>query len=273
MSDLTTIIVSYNTKADLLNCLASLTAHPFSGSHEVIVVDNASADGSLDAVREAYPGVRAIEAGGNLGFAAANNIGIRAATGELCLLLNSDTLVPEGALDGLVAEIRRHPDVAAVGPRIIDGDGRAELSFGRMMSPWNEFRQKTLVRLHDRRVGFVEARVERMTASPSFPEWVSGACLLVWRRDALAAGLLDEGYFLYAEDVDFCAALRGLGKRIRFYPGAWITHLRGRSGRQRPRATERHYRRSQVRFYEKHHPRWAGLLKAYLRARGRWPVT
>jgi GT2 family glycosyltransferase len=273
MTDLTTIIVSYNTKADLLACLASLKAHPFSGSHEIIVVDNASADGSLDAVRQAHPDVRAIDAGGNLGFAAANNIGITAASGELCLLLNSDTLVPEGTLDGLVAEIRRHGDVAAVGPRIVDGHGRTELSFGRMMSPWNELRQKLLVRLHDRPGNPVASYVERIAARPSFPDWITGACILVWREDAIAAGLLDEGYFLYAEDVDFCAALRALGKRIRFYPGVWITHLRGRSGSQRPQATERHYRRSQVRFYEKHHPAWAGLLKAYLRARGRWPVA
>ncbi len=273
MITLTTIIVSFNTKADLLACLASIDAHPFSGTHEIIVVDNASSDGSLDAVRAAFPGVRTIDAGRNLGFAGANNLGIAAASGALCLLLNSDTLVPAGSLDALVAALRDHPDAAAAGPRIVDGHGRTELSFGRMMSPWNELRQKCLVRLHERGVAPVAGHVERMTRVPSFPDWVSGACLLVWTRDARAAGLLDDGYFLYAEDVDFCAALRRLGKRILFTPDACITHLRGRSGRQRPEATERHYRRSQVRFYEKHHPRWAPLLKAYLRLRGRWPAT
>lgn len=271
MAELTTIIVSYNTRAELLACLGSLAANPYAGSHDIIVVDNASGDGSVGAVRTAFPGVRLIEPGRNLGFAAANNLGIKAADSELCLLLNSDTLVPAGALDALVAGLLASPDVAAIGPRIVDGNGHAELSFGRMLSPWNELRQKAIVRLHERGTAFVSSYVERMTREAAFPDWVSGACLLVRRGDALAAGLLDERYFLYAEDVDFCAALRGLGKRIRFSPAAEIVHLRGRSGRQRPQATERAYRQSHLRFYEKHHPRWAAVLKAYLRARGKLP--
>jgi hypothetical protein len=100
---------------------------------------------------------------------------------------------------------------------------------------------------------------------------VSGACLLVRRADALAAGLLDERYFLYAEDVDFCAALRALGRHILFVPDAEVVHLRGASGRKRPETTERAYRRSQLAFYEKHHPRWAPLLRGYLRLRGVLP--
>jgi hypothetical protein len=100
---------------------------------------------------------------------------------------------------------------------------------------------------------------------------VSGACLLVRRADALAAGLLDERYFLYAEDVDFCAALRDLGRHILFVPEAEVVHVRGASGRKRPEATERAYRRSQLAFYEKHHPRWAPLLRWYLRLRGALP--
>jgi GT2 family glycosyltransferase len=140
-----------------------------------------------------------------------------------------------------------------------------------MMTPWNEWRQKVLVRLHERRAPLVSAWVERATRRARFVDWVSGACLLVRRRDALAVGGFDERYFLYAEDVDFCAALRALGRQVRFFPGAEVVHLRGRSGRQRPEATERAYRRSHLAFYEKHHPRLAPLLHAYLRARGRHP--
>jgi hypothetical protein len=110
-----------------------------------------------------------------------------------------------------------------------------------------------------------------MTGRRHHPDWVSGACLLVRRADALAAGLLDERYFLYAEDVDFCAALRSLGRHILFTPDAEVVHLRGASGRTRRVETGQAYRRSQLAFYQKHHPRWAPLLRAYLRVRGALP--
>lgn len=271
MADLTTIIVSYNTRQELEDCLASLEAGPPAVPHAVIVVDNASSDGTVEALRTRWPRVRLIESGANLGFAAANNLGIRASTSELVLLLNSDTLVPAGALDAMVTELLAAPDVGALGPRIVDADGRPELSYGRMLSPLNELRHKVLGRLYARHNRRVAAWIDRATRQVSHPDWISGACLLVRRADAVAAGLLDERYFLYAEDVDFCAAIRALGRRIRFFPGAQVVHLRGRSGRQRPVETERAYRRSQVAFYEKHHPVWARVLKLYLRLRGRLP--
>jgi hypothetical protein len=271
VTELGIIIVSFNTCEELEQCLATLRAHPPRVAHDVVVVDNASTDGTAAAVRERWPGVRLIEAGRNLGFAGANNIGIRAVESELVLLLNSDTLVPAGAIDTLVTELRRRPDLAAMGPRIVDARGRAELSFGPMMGPLNELRQKILVTLHAREVGVVSRLVERRTRRPQHPDWISGACLLVRRADALAAGLLDERYFLYAEDVDFCAALRALGKGIGFTPAAEIVHLRGASRKRRPAATEAAYRRSQLAFYAKHHPGWAGVLRLYLRVRGKLP--
>ena len=115
MPDLSIIIVSYNARADLERCLESLHAPAPSISHEIVVVDNQSTDGSAAAARR-WPGVKVIEAGANLGFARANNIGIRATTGARVLLLNSDTIVPPGAIDRLVAELDRHPDAAVVGP-------------------------------------------------------------------------------------------------------------------------------------------------------------
>jgi GT2 family glycosyltransferase len=251
------VIVSYNARADLERCLESLAAAPPAAAHEVIVVDNGSSDGSAAAARAA--GGRVIEAGGNVGFARANNIGIRASTGANLLLLNSDTIVPAGAVDRLLAELDHEPDVAIVGPRLVDGTGRAELSFGPMIGPANELRQKW------RAAGDVETR----TRARHYPDWVSGACLLVRRADAEAAGLLDERYFMYTEDVDFCAAIRARGRRVLFAPGVEVVHLRGRSRASAPAATEQAYRRSQIAFYEKHHPRWAPWLKAYLRLRGR----
>lgn len=271
MADLSIVIVSFNTAGELSDCLASLRDHPPSVSHDVTVVDNASTDGTVEALRAHWPQVRVIVNPRNLGFAAANNVGIRAVDAELVLLLNSDTLVPAGAIDTLVAELRSEPALSAIGPRIVDPHGRVELSFGPMMGPLNELRQKLLVTLHARHVAPVSRLITRMASRPQQPDWVSGACLLVRRADALAAGLLDERYFLYAEDVDFCAALRARGKGVGFTPAAEIVHLRGASRRTRPEASEQAYRRSQIAFYEKHHPGWAWLLRCYLRVRGKLP--
>jgi GT2 family glycosyltransferase len=255
---LSIIIVSFNARADLERCLGSLRTPPPAAPHEILVVDNGSTDGSADAARR-WPDVRVIEAGANLGFARANNLGIRASTGMNILLLNSDTVVPPGAIDGLLAELERDSDVAVVGPRLVDGAGHAELSFGRMIGPLNELRQKRLAR---------SGAVDALTRQRQAPDWVSGACLLVRRADAEAVGGLDERYFMYTEDVDFCAAIRARGRRILFTPEVEIVHLRGRSAAGALAATREHYRRSQIAFYEKHHPTWAPLLRVYLGWRG-----
>ena len=257
MTFLSIVVVSFNARTDLVNCLLSVKKHPPSLPHEIIVVDNASADGSVAAAQK-LPGIRVIEMGRNAGFAAANNAGIREARGDLLLLLNSDTLVPPAALDQLIARLGGTPSAAIAGPRLVDGEGHPELSFGRMISPLAELRQK-------RRS---PAWIERETQREQFVDWVSGACLLVHRSDAERAGLLDERFFLYTEDVDFCHAVRMLGRKVLFTPVATITHLRGRSRAAMPAASLVNYRRSHVAFYEKHHPLWAALLKAYLRLRG-----
>jgi GT2 family glycosyltransferase len=113
--------------------------------------------------------------------------------------------------------------------------------------------------------------VDHVTRRERFVDWVSGAALLVYRRDAEAAGLLDERYFMYTEDVDFCAAIRARGRRILFTPAATITHLRGRARATDPVRVNAAYRRSHLAFYEKHHPRWAPLLRTYLRIKGELP--
>jgi hypothetical protein len=268
MNELAIVIVSFNTRDDLARTLGSLTAAPPSLSHQVVVVDNGSKDGSLDMVRGSYPHVLAIDAGANLGFSKANNIGIRATASDLVLLLNSDTEVPRGAIDGLVRELRAHPEAGIAGPRLVDAQGRPELSIGRMIGPINELRQKVTGALYDRGWGPVRRSVERSLATPQEVDWVSGACLLVWRADAEAVGLLDERFFLYTEDVDFCASVRRRGRRVRFVPSIEVRHLRGRSRRANPSAASAAYRRSHLAFYAKHHPRWHRLLRTYLRLRG-----
>jgi GT2 family glycosyltransferase len=271
------IIVSFNARTDLDECLASIYAHPPTVMpFTVVVVDNASTDGSPEMVRERWPSVQLIALPTNVGFAAANNVGIRETRGDLILLLNSDTVVPEGvpervpegALDGLVSALQADPQAAIAGPRLVDAQGVPELSFGRMVGPFSELRQKLLHRLYVRRAPVVAPYVERRLRQRAYHDWVSGACLLVWREAANAAGLLDERYFMYLEDVDFCAAVRAQGGRVLFVPEVEIVHLRGRSRASAPEATSRAYRRSQMAFYAKHHPAWTPWLRAYLRLRG-----
>lgn len=270
--ELSIVIVSFNTRADLERCLESIAGHPPSTPHEIVVVDNASHDGSPDAVRARWPSIPVIEQPRNLGFAGANNVGIRATTGELILLLNSDTIVPPAAIDGLIGRLRLRPEAAVAGPRLVDGRGRAELSFGPMITPVAELRQKVVSTLHQRGFFPVSRYVEHAVRRERFVDWVSGAALLVRRQDADAVGLLDERYFLYTEDVDFCAAIRERGRKVLFTPAVTITHLRGRSRATAPVQMNAAYRRSQLAFYEKHHPGWAPLLRAYLRAKGQLPT-
>jgi len=266
-STLDIIIVSYNTREDTLACLQSIFAAPPAGLNRVWVVDNASADGSVDAARAAFPRVDVVALPSNSGFAAANNVALRRSDASLVLLLNSDTLVPPGAIDALVARLHDTGAVAA-GPRLVDRDGHPEVSFGRMLSPWSEAVQRARVR----RAGRSDPRARRSIATLVGRErevdWVSGACLLARRDAAAAAGFFDERYFLYEEDVDFCAALRARGGRVLFTPAAEVVHLRGRSPRAGG-AGASHYDRSHLAFYEKHRPGWAPWLRAWLRLRGR----
>ncbi len=272
MIRLAIVIVSFNTREHLHGCLRSLHAAPPDLPHTIVVVDNGSSDGSAGAVRAAWPAVQVIEMGRNAGFAAATNAGIRACESDLVLLLNSDTVVHPGNIDRLAAALERDAGASAAGPRLVGPDGTVELSFGRMLSPWNEARQKLITLGIAAGFGPISRWFQRRVTTPHHPDWVSGACLLVRRAAGEAAGWLDERFFLYGEDVDFCAALRAAGHRVLFTPEAEITHLRGQSGTHDRAAARAAYRGSQIAFYVKHHPRWAPILRLYLRARGAVPL-
>ena len=272
MTDLAIVIVSYNARTDLEACLALLADPQPTTRHEIVVVDNASSDGSAEVARTRWPHVTVIDAGDNLGFARATNLGIRASASQLVLLLNSDTLPPPGAIDRLVDILSSRPDVAVIGPRLVDAHGALEVSFGSMISPFAELWQKCLVRGHARGTPLLAALVERRARTERRVDWVSGACLLVRRAEAEAAGLLDERFFLYGEDVDFCATVRGLGHRVLYTPAVEIVHHRGRSGQRAPARTATAYRRSHLAFYRKHHPVWLPVLRAYLRVSGTLPA-
>ena len=261
------VIVSRNASADLAGALASLTEHPPAIRHTIVVVDNDSSDGAPGMVRERFPRALLFEAASNLGFAAATNLGIRATSGDLVLLLNPDTSVPPGAIDRLVARLdATGSDVA--GPRLVDGTGRAELSWGRLPTPWREGGRKLLLRADAAGLGPARRRIERLTSREREVAWVTGACLLVRRQAAEAVGLLDERFFLYLEDVDFCAAIRARGGRVLFCPAAEVVHLRGRSGLTSGGAAARAWHASHLAYYRKRLPAWAPWLARYQRWRG-----
>jgi N-acetylglucosaminyl-diphospho-decaprenol L-rhamnosyltransferase len=260
------VVVSYNTRERLLACLDALAAR-VSVPHEVIVVDNASADGSAAAVRARFPAAIVLENAENAGFSRANNQGLRRGRGAYALILNSDAEVGAGCVEALAAVLDARADVGIVGPRTRFADGRIQVSFGPMLAPRAEWRQRRLVRGVGRGDPPALRRAEALAAVEHEPAWVSGSCLLARRRAIDAVGLFDEGFFLYEEDVDLCVRVRRAGWRIVFTPTAEVVHHLGSSMAQATASIE--YHRSHLRFYAKHHgwgPRL--VLRGALAARG-----
>jgi hypothetical protein len=258
------VIVNFNTRDDTLACLASVFAHPPRDLGDVHVVDNGSNDGSVEAIQAAWPAVKLMPLGRNAGFGAANNVALRRSTASLVLLLNSDTVMPAGAIDTLADRLRATGAVAA-GPRLVDARGRPEVSFGSMLTPVGELRQAIRGRIAASDAAWARRSTAALLADEREVDWVTGACLLLDRRAAAAAGFFDERFFLYEEDVDLCAALRAAGGRILFTPRAEVMHRRGRSGA----GSTTHYDRSHLAFYEKHAPRWLWWLRGWQAIRGR----
>ena len=262
------IIVTYNSADEIAPCLDSLVGHTGPFPTTITVVDNASSDGTAALVRARWPSVQVIVSPGNVGFSRANNLGIRATTSDYVLLMNPDTVAPPGAIQTLVRGLAAHPDAAVAGARLLSERGFPELSWGDAIGPWNELKRKVLSGLYHRKVRRIVRRIDRLSRQAREVAWVSGACLVIRRPDLEAVGLLDERYFMYTEDVDLCLAVAKRGRTVLYVAAAEVLHHRGRSAARNP-ATERMYRKSQVAYYDKHLPRWAGLLRAYLKLTGK----
>ena len=267
-SSLAIIIVTYNSATEIGPCLDSLVGHTGPFPTAVTVVDNASSDGTASIVRKRWPSVQVIESPTNVGFSRANNIGIRATRGDYVLLLNPDTVAPPAAIPTLVRGLAAHPDAAIAGARLLSERGFPELSWGDPIGPWNEFKRKIFSALYYRKVRRIVRRVDKMSRQAREVSWVSGACMVIRRSDLEAVGLLDERFFMYTEDVDLCLAMTKRGRAVLYVAGAEVLHYRGRSATRNP-ASDRMYRKSQVAYYEKHLPRWAGLLRTYLKLTGK----
>jgi hypothetical protein len=248
LTELSVSIVNTNSRDLLLACLESLqqsVANSVAGPVEIAVLDNASEDGSADAVRERFPDVRLIAQERRAGFGANHNTVIRATTGRYVYVLNEDTTADDWAFARLVAHLDANPGVAALGPRIVYPDGRHQASAWRFPSP----AVATLGLLSLGRVGVTQSR----GSAPRPVDWVTGAALLL-RREALAeVGLFDEEFFLYSEEVDLQLRLRRAGWQVEYFPAATIVHHESQFSAGIPERRINEMWRSRHRYWRKHH--------------------
>jgi N-acetylglucosaminyl-diphospho-decaprenol L-rhamnosyltransferase len=265
--ELSIVIVSWNTRALTLACLDALGAAVGPLRAETIVIDNASTDGTPDAIRAAHPGVRLLEPGRNLGFAAGNNAGLAAARGDFLCLLNPDTLPAPGALAALVTFLRAQPAVGAAGPRLLNPDGSEQAvgfafpSLAQIFLDFFPFGGR-----------FAASRLNgRYPAAPRdrpFPiGFPLGACIVARRAAVDATGPLDEGFFMYSEEVDWCRRMTRAGWPIWCVPTATVVHLGGQSTAQDSARMFVELQRSRARYYRLHHsPRFVRVARLITRA-------
>ena len=259
---LSILIVNWNTRQDLLRCLASVQTNPPTCPFEIVVFDNASADNSAEAVAAQYPQVRLEVSHENLGFARGNNRAASGAQGRLWLLLNPDTVVHPGAIDALVLYLTERPAVAAVGPRLINPDGSRQLSIERLPSLFREWwRLFHLDRLYPM------SRYPNEVLDSQVPqpvEVLKGACLLL-RADAVKPlGLFDDEYFVYSEEVDLCDRLGQAGWELHWLPEAVVTHSGGRSTNQVADRMFLELYRNKIKFFRKRRSRLTGTLYKFV---------
>lgn len=279
--DLAIIIVNYNTSALLRDCLRSLAASELAGlSVAVCVVDNASADDSVAMVRREFPDVHLIANQANVGYPRANNQGLRhfgfgdrpaasppaAALPRYALLLNPDTVLPPAALREMIAFMEAHPRAGAAGPKLVRLDGSLDHACRRSFpTPASSlFHLARLDRLFPRSPRFARYDLRYLDPDLVTPvDAIVGAFMLVRREAILQAGLLDETFFMYGEDLDWAKRITDAGWQVWYNPAVTVTHVKEASSRHSYRARVEFYRALRI-FYEKHYqantPFWMDWL-------------
>jgi GT2 family glycosyltransferase len=257
------IIVNYNTRGFILLVLESLLRAINDFDAEIIVVDNASGDDSIEQVRQYYPEVIIIQNSDNIGFAAANNIGLRRAKGEFVLLLNPDTVIAEDSFNVLLKFMHQTPGAGAVGCKILNADGSFSVdSRHSVPSPLTAlWKQLGLQRLFPGSKVFGRYNLTYLDPDETYPvDAISGSFMFL-RRDALEqAGLLDEDYFMYGEDVDYCYRLMHAGWKIYYCPQTAIIHFKGESTARNSIRYSWNFSHSLYLFYTKHFRHRYGYL-------------
>lgn len=258
---LSIIIVSFNTKDLLKDCIHSLHKATNNTDYEIIIVDNASTDGSPEMIETDFKEVNIIRNSENAGFAKANNQALKIAKGKYFLLLNSDTVVKEGTIETMVSFMEDHEGTAAVGPKVLNADGTIQ-SIGRYFpSLYGSF--ILFFRIHklfpQKIRNNMFPKIFRDETKIFKVDWVSGCCILL-RRDVVDnAGLLDESFFFYGEEVEWCYRAKKAGYNIHYLPNAEIIHYGGASGIDRP---VQRLLDTQKALYEKCFGRSKGILIA-----------
>jgi GT2 family glycosyltransferase len=255
--DVSIIIVNWNTKDLLLSCIRSLKNRTRNLDYEIIVVDNASADGSQEAMKLNFPDVTLIQNKENLGFGKANNIGIQASSGRYLCLVNSDVEIKEGCIDHLINFMEQHPEAGMAGPKIYYPDGRIQISCKQFPSLWNYFCEA--MGIHNIFPNFkIFSAVEMNYFNHNELRRVDVLMGAFWaiRREALEdVGLLDERFFFYSEDTDWCRRFRKNGWEIFFYPESEIIHYHGGSSSGPSSKYLIQLRRAKLQYWMKHHSR------------------
>jgi hypothetical protein len=260
--DVSIVLVSWNTRELLLGCLAALPAAVGGLCADVWVVDNGSTDGSVEAVRSGHPDAHIIQNERNVGFAAANNQAIVASAGRYVLLLNSDTIALPGSIERLVRFADARPAMGVVGAMLLNPDGSFQASFADFPSLHSELLSAT--GLGARLFGHWYPNYgPRRSQRARRVDYIQGACMLARRAAIEQAGLLDEHYFMYSEETDWCLNMRRAGWETWYTPDAQIVHYGSQSTRQVRHAMIQALYRSKVRFFRKHHgPLAAAILRA-----------
>ncbi|HIJ79560.1 MAG: glycosyltransferase family 2 protein [Desulfobulbaceae bacterium] len=256
--DLSIVIVNWNTRKLLLDCLASIHETIKEISYEIFLVDNASSDGSVAAVRSEYPEVKIIENVKNLGFAAANNKALRHMNGQYALLLNTDTVLTDGAIEKIHNYMVNHQDVAMACGQLLNEDGSKQNSVANFPSILSLLVNETLLRL------LLPKRFPSKIMEYKNPIEVDsciGACLMVRKKAMEMVGLLDERYFFFMEETDWALAMKKAGWRSCFVPDAKIYHLQGQSAGHNVKARIMFYR-SRYSYFRKWFPNFSAILAA-----------
>lgn len=250
--DVSVIILNWNTREMLADCLETVLKHAGHLALELIVVDNASTDGSQTMLQQRFPQVRLIANQNNVGFARGNNQGMAISRGRYLLLLNSDAFVTPGALEGLLRLADTQPRAGIVGAHLLNADGTFQASYTPFPNLWQEFMILSgLGRLLFGR--WYPSRGPEEAKGPQVVDYVEGACLLVRPEAFRETSGLDEGFFMYAEEVDWCYTMRQKGWQVWYQPAAKIIHLGGGSSQGRRTQREGDLYRSRVHFFRKHY--------------------
>lgn len=260
--DISVVIVNWNTRDMLLECVESLYAETRRAKLEIIVVDNASHDGSMDALAARFPGVVQIRNTANHGFSKANNQGLRIARGRYLCLVNSDVKALEGVLDRLMDYADAHPDVGLLAPRTVGRDMKLRRNCREYPTLRNSFCQAVFL---DKLFPGVRAFRGRSLAEYDYKtaadiEVVSGCFLLIPRRALEQVGLLDERFFIYSEDVDWSRRYHNAGWKVIFYPGAEAIHYGGSSSSVEAIRFNIEKMKASLQYWHKHHGFFSTVL-------------